>query len=188
MSFSSDNSTVCPHGLVCVFHISSLKWQSKKIANLCLQFFNRRKGKLHYIRPVGRSVGVTINFPSPNCVTHTDSYFILTKSHHIPFSTTLYWPSTTKYQPVPPNTFFNRLEQKKDQNSIRDMNCLLVLVLNDLLSFLTFSSHKDDSPVDYLGLLDQEGRRSRFSEVVDDRFRSFVYVFVLFVLSHWQHF
>ena len=113
MSFSSDNSTVCPHGLVCVFHISSLTWQSKEIANLCLQFFNRRKGKLHYIRPVGRSVGVTINFPSPNCVTHTDSYFILTKSHHIPFSTTLYWPSTTKYQPVPPNTFFNRLEQKK---------------------------------------------------------------------------
>ena len=35
------------------------------IENLCLLFSNLRKGRLHYIRPVGWSVGVTINFPSP---------------------------------------------------------------------------------------------------------------------------
>ena len=44
-----------------------------------------------------------------------------------------------------------------------------------ILPFLAFSLchpdsfFSDDSPVDYLGLLDQEGRRSRFSEVVEDR-------------------
>ena len=38
----------------------------RSIANLCLLLSNIRKGILHYIHPVGRSVDVTINFPSPN--------------------------------------------------------------------------------------------------------------------------
>ena len=38
----------------------------KLIANLCLLLSNIQKGRLHYIHRVGRSVDVTINFPSPN--------------------------------------------------------------------------------------------------------------------------
>ena len=77
---------------------------------------NFPKGRLLYMRPVGQlvgwsvgqSVGVTINFPSPNCVTqpHTDKippftihyHSLLTQYHHVPAKTILYWPSTTKYQ------------------------------------------------------------------------------------------
>ena len=76
-----------------------------RIANLCLFLFsNFRKGRLLYIRPVGRSVGwlvdVTINFF--NIYRHKSP--LLTQYHSIPISTKLYWPSTTKLQPVSPHT------------------------------------------------------------------------------------
>ena len=66
---------------------------------------------LSVCQSVGWSVSVTINFPSPNCVTqpHTDQvppstiqyHPLLTQYHHVPTTTTLYWPRTTKYQRLP---------------------------------------------------------------------------------------
>ena len=82
-------------------------------------FSNIRKGRLLYIRPVGRLVGwlvdVTIN--SFNIYRHksplltqyhsipisTNQYqVILTQYHLVTTSITPYWPSTIKYQPVLP--------------------------------------------------------------------------------------
>ena len=61
---------------------------------------NFRKGRLLYIRPVGCLVGVTINFF--NIYKHKSP--LLTQYHSIPISPKLYWPSTTKLQPVSPHT------------------------------------------------------------------------------------
>ena len=121
------------------------------------------------------------NCPISDLFNLTPKYFLqlLHYTDLVPPSTHPVPPSTNQCRPI-----FFIPEKNKVQNSIRELHCLLGLVLNNLLPFLTDSSHKDDSPVDYLGLLDQEGRRSRFSEVVDDRFRSFMYVFVLLFLSH----
>ena len=41
-------------------HYSNFNSFSTKIANLCLLFFNLRKGRLHYIRHVGRLVSPLI--------------------------------------------------------------------------------------------------------------------------------
>ena len=59
------------------------------------------------VRPL---VGVTSNFPSPNCVTqpHTDQvppytihcHTLMTQYHHVPTSTAFYSPSTSKYLPM----------------------------------------------------------------------------------------
>ena len=42
--------------------------------------------------------------PNLHSFQYIQALYILTQYHLIPSSTKLYWPSTTNYQPVPPNT------------------------------------------------------------------------------------
>ena len=81
-------------------------WQLLQISAFFL-FSNFRKRQIALYSPcrlVGRSVGrlvdVTINFF--NIYRHKSP--LLTQYHSIPISTKLYWPSTTKLQPVSPHT------------------------------------------------------------------------------------
>ena len=97
------------------------------VANFCLLFPILRIGRLYYIRPVGWLVSVTINFPSSIIEWLSP---ILTKYHHVPPNTTLYWPRTTKYQPLSwtninkPQTMTNH-KQRQTTNKGHDKRQLM---------------------------------------------------------------
>ena len=102
---------------------------------LPFSIFQLWKGRSLYISPVGRLVGRSV---SPLIFLLQIAWLspILTKYHHLPSITTLYWPSVTMFQlgpsstgPVPPSTNYFSKYCLSIKTPMRDLHCLLGLVL-----------------------------------------------------------